>query len=420
MQDLKRFQTFPAFLMLVSNIVRAGSQWVLVWFFAFLGGPGVVGEYTLALAIATPIFIAFEMSLRNVIVTLRRSIAFTTFLLVRAVAAVLALALLICIAGTSGKLFFILLLMGLIKTADSALDLSYGALQKHGDILRIALTSLLNSSVSVATGIIAYWFTRSMELSLVGSLIGSVLTAALVFMPVFRAERLAGPPGGARRADLVSILRAGIPSGLAFAAASLLTYLPIYFLGFAADIRQLGVFAVLAYFPTFATLFYSSVQQSTLHSFVFHYKTGGNQPLTKYAFRLGLPLLLCGILSGVLTLVYGGSFVAAVYGNEFSLTTQELLPIAVSMMLLPAIFVPGAVLLTKNLYGVQFVIGVVSLLLTAIIGVVSGPILSVATAGILFLIGTSTRAVLGVAAGWYALSDKSTTSAKRLKQKDPI
>jgi hypothetical protein len=90
------------------------------------------------------------------------------------------------------------------------------------------------------------------------------------------------------------------------------------------------------------------------------------------------------------------------------------------MMLLPAIFVSGAVLLTKNLYGLQFVIGIVSLLLTAISGIVSIPVLDVATAGMLFFIGTIIRAVLGVAAAWYALSNKSSTSPQRLEQRELV
>lgn len=406
MQDLKRFQTIPAVLMLLSNIVRAGSQWVLVWIFALLGGPGVVGEYTLAIAIATPIFIAFEMSLRNVIVTLRRPIAFVRFWLVRGVAAALALVVLVAVAGISRSQFYVLLLVGLIKVADSVLDLSYGALQKRGEILRIALTSLLNSVVTVAIGVVAYWVTHSIELSLVGSLIGSVLTATLVFAPVLRSERAGGLVAGPRWNEVGAIIRAGIPSGLAFASISLLTYMPIYFLGATADLDQVGLFAVLAYFPTFANLLYGSVQQSTLHSYVYHYSNAGNRALLKYALLQGWPLLICGIVSGIVTFLLGRDLVMILYGKGFSLAFGEILPIAIAMTLLPVIFVSGAVLLTKNLYTFQFVIGVISLLLTVAVGLVLAPI-DVADAGMVLLVGTGSRAMLGAASAWYALSQES-------------
>jgi O-antigen/teichoic acid export membrane protein len=407
-QDLKRFQTLPAVLMLISNIARAGSQWILVWFYALLGGTSIVGEYTLALALATPIFIAFEMSLRNVFVTLHRPIPFATYLTVRLFAGLVAFSLLLALAGAVSVSFGVLVVIGLIKTADSLLDLSYGSLQKRAQITRIAWTSLLNSALSVSIGMSVYWLTRSIELSLIGSLIGSVSTAALVFAPVFRRERNDDARKVVTRADLKGILRAGVPSGLAFASVSLLTYLPIYFLGFSSGLNQVGIFAVVAYFLIFANLFYSSVQQTTLHSFVFHQKAGGNRSLLRYALRIGLSLLACGIVSGALTVAYGAEFITAVYGPDFYVSTRELLPIGVSMILLPAIHVSGAILLTKNQYGVQLVIGSVSLGLSAIVGVLSATNSSIETAGMLVLVGTSARAVLGIAAAGIVLKRPAT------------
>lgn len=422
MQDLTltRFQKLPASLLLLSNIIRAGSQWVLVWFYALFGGTEAVGVYMLALAIATPLFIAFDMSLRNVYVTLHQPIAFARYLVVRVSACVVALALLLSLTGFTSSSFSILLLVGLIKVADSVLDLAYGALQRKGRLTNIALTSLLNSTVSVAVGAVAYWWTRSIQLSLVGSLIGSVLTAMIVVIPVFRDERV---PSSYRpfRLDIPGIIRAGVPSGLAFASVSLLTYLPIYFLGATASKSQVGVFAVLAYFSTFANLFYGSVQQSTLHTFVFHYGEGGDARLLQYAIRLNLPLTLVGVVSGTLTFVYGNGFVTLIYGHEFSLTQDELWPVAVSLMLLPAIYVPGGILLTKNLYGLQLIIGFVSLAASAAVGIAMYGSFNLKAASILILVGTGCRALLGLATAAFATQDKAgRQTAKSVDRRNSI
>lgn len=409
--DRARFQKLPALLVLISNIARAGSQWVLVWVYAILGGSVAVGEYSLALAIATPIFIAAEMSLRNVYVTLHRPIAFSTYVLVRTISCAVALTLLVLASGLNVISVAVLLLVGLIKTVDSVLDLSYGVLQKEGMLARIALTSLLNSGLTVLIGVVAYRSTRSIELSLVGSLIGSVCTAAIVVIPVARARREPKLRRGEVWPGIRGVLHAGIPSGLAFASVSLLTYLPVYFLSAVAGKEQIGVFAVLAYFPIFANLFYSSVQQSTLHTFVASHGTGGNTELRGYALRIGRPLILCGLVSGILTMSYGNQFVTAVYGDQFSLEPEEIWPVAVSLVLLPLIYVSGAVLLTKNLYRMQFAIGSISLALSVGVGLLSLNRFDLSTASLLVLIGTGCRGLLGWAAATYSLRKRESGRA---------
>lgn len=418
-------QALPAALMFVSNLVRAGAQWLLVWVYALLGGPEVVGQYSLALAIVSPVFILGEMSLRNVIVTLRREVAFLTFLMVRSASIAVALAILLLIAGLSGSLFTVLVVLSLVRAADSVLDLSFGALQKRGEITRIALVSLLNSTVTACLGVLAFWLTESIALSLVGSLVGSVVTALLVVMPVLRSERRLTGTTVPRQHELGSIFKAGIPSGLAFASVSLLTYLPLYFLGGAGNLSDLGVFAALGYFVSFANLFYSSVQQSTLHTYVKTFAVGGRAHLFRYAWKNQMiPLAACGLASGLLTMLLGNLFMVSVYGPEFALTGQELAPVAVSMALLPLIYVSGAILLTRNLYLAQFVIGLIALCAALSFGLTSNSMVSIEVAGMILLVGTAARAILGVMTASIALVTNPQKSPKgsspKLKRRNRV
>ena len=401
----------PALLILISNVARAGSQWVLIWLYAFLGGAAAVGEYSLALAVATPIFIASEMSLRNVYVTLRRPIAFTSYLIVRVVSTSVALATALALAGIGVVSLAVLVVIALIKAADSIADLSYGVLQKEGRLTSIALNSIANSVFTVLFGVCIYWASRSIELSLIGSLAASAVSAAIVFGPVFRRrpgiDRTPGAPVGVIR----DILRAGVPSGLAFASVSLLTYVPVYFLGVVAGKQAVGTFAVLAYFLVFANLFYASVQQSTLHSFVAAQLTSGTSGLFRYALRIGRVLILFGALSGALVLAFGAQFLLLIYGDEFSLSQAEIMPIAASLVLIPLTYISGAVLLTKNLYSVQLVIGLLSLGATVGIGFAIVEDFDLAAAGVLVLVGTALRGVLGASAAAFVICSNWRDSA---------
>ncbi|MET3769736.1 O-antigen/teichoic acid export membrane protein [Marisediminicola sp. UYEF4] len=406
MLDRAWLKNWPALLVLVSNIARAASQWILVWCYALLGGSSAVGEFSLALAIVTPIFIASEMSLRNVYVTLHREIAFTSYVLVRSVSTMFALGVAVAISGWSFVSMELVLLLALIKAADSVADLSYAALQKEGRLASIATSSIANSFLTVLVGVSAYWATRSIELSLLGSLLASVAVAGAVFVPVLRRRPGASTPGISTGGSYRGILHAGLPSGLAFASVSLLTYVPFYFLGLTAGIDQVGSFAVLAYFLVFANLFYASVQQSTLHSFVASFISHGKTGLLRYAVRIGWPLAWCGILSGTAVLFAGAPLIELLYGAEFTLTAGEVWPIAVALALLPLTYVSGAVLLTRNLYTVQFAIGLVSLLATVGIGVSQTEGFSLTTAGLLVLAGTTFRGVLGITAAAVVLAPR--------------
>lgn len=395
-------------LILFSNVARAGSQWVLLWFFAIVGGPHVVGEYSIALAVSTPIFIVLDMSIRNVFVTLQARVHFLTYLRLRLLTSVIAFSILLVLAYVVATPPGVLLLIGAIKAVDSILELAYGVLQKKSDLLRIAWTSLLNSGLTVAMGVAVFALSNSVELALVGSLAGSVITGVLVLLPILASEqkkpRIKGDSSG-----LGSVVRAGIPSGLAYASVSLLTYLPVYFLSATETTGAVGIFAVVAYFPVFANLLFASVQQVTLNNFVMSHEQEGERGLRKYSVRIFVPLFIVGLILGALTYVFGGPFIVSVFGPEFAVNQTILLPVAASLGILPVVYVSGAILLTKNRYTTQFIAGALALGVSAIIATLSVDDFDLQTAASLIFAGTASRALFaGLAAIWHLL--RSSTS----------
>jgi O-antigen/teichoic acid export membrane protein len=207
---------------------------------------------------------------------------------------------------------------------------------------------------------------------------------------------VSGDTGDARR-----ILEAGFPAGAAFAAVTLLTYLPVYVLGLSAGTDAVGVFSLLAYFITFANLFYNSVQQSTLHKYVARYATGGAAAVTEYARRLAPPLFLAGLASGVFVYLFAGPILHGLYGPEFALSASDVLPIALTLVVLPGCYVAGPTLMTANRYGVQLGINVTSLAIAVTAALAMLPGFDVASAGQLLLIGTACRAVGGLLAAYW-------------------
>jgi O-antigen/teichoic acid export membrane protein len=391
-------------VLLLANLMRAISQWTFVWLAAQFGGAEIVGQYALALAIVTPVFIAADLSLRNVYVSLRRSVSFGSVLLVRLAFGALALAVL-AILGILGAVDpAVLLILGLIRFTDSVLDLCYGWLQRQGRIVRIGWTSILNSVVTIIIGSALYAWSGELVIALAGSLAGSLITTALVFTGVARAAAGTTPaPRDEIAAGAGAVIRAGVPSGLAFASVSLLTYTPLYLLGISRGDEQVGQFAVIAYFAVLANLVLGSIQQATLHDYVTAFRDGGDERLRRTALRNALPLVVVGLACFAVTLVLGAPVIQALYGAAFTPSLADLLPVALSVAILPVVVAAGQVLLTKNRYGLQLAIGAISLTVAIAAGLAMLPGFSVAAAGWVLMAGTVSRAVLGAAAASYAI-----------------
>jgi polysaccharide pyruvyl transferase WcaK-like protein/O-antigen/teichoic acid export membrane protein len=389
-----------ALALVASNFVRAGSQWVLVWFVAVLGGADVVGDYSIALAVATPIFIVFELSLRNVYVTLANTPPFRSFAHIRLVTSIVALAVLALAIQFDYAPAGILLVVGLIKVVDSLADLAYGPLQKGAQLAFIAWTSLVNSAVSLILAAVLFRLYGDLVLALYGSLFGSILVTCIVFAKLRRVSVAA--PAITTAANVWTVIRAGIPAGLAYASVSVLTYLPVYFLSRDQSASDVGVFAVLAYFVVFANLLYASVQQATLHNFVNALAADGRKGLLKYAGRIAAPLIAVGALGGAVTYLVGAEFIVAVFGEQFEARPDVLLPLAISIMVLPVVYICGVILLVRNMYPMQLATGVVTLVATAAIGLTFDEF-TIQSAAVLVLIGTCIRAGLGLAAATWSI-----------------
>lgn len=390
--------------LLLANVVRALSQWVLVVLTAQLGGAEVVGRYSLALAIAAPVFIVFDLSMRNVYVTLHRTIPFRTYLLVRLAFGSLAVVTLALVGALGAVDAALLVIIGLLRFTDAVLDLCYGSLQKGGFNLAIARSSLINSSVSILLSAVLYISTRDLVIALAGSLAGSLATTAFVFARVTgSAHDSVRHETGTLWKEVGLIARAGIPSGLAFASVSLLTYTPIYLLGIARDDEQIGLFAVLAYFPVLANLVFGSIQQATLHDYVRARYEGGDPQLRRLALRRAAVLLILGFASSLATIALGVPVLRLIYGPEFTVTFAEILPIGISLLFLPVIFAAAPVLLSKNLYGLQLGVGIASLAVCVALGLSTLSDFTLVTAGWVVVAGSASRAILGSIAATYSL-----------------
>lgn len=246
--------------MLAGTVGFTGSQWLLLALFARLGSAGVVGDYSLALAIVTPVFLLFSLNLRSALVTETEPLgSFDDYARLRTV--MLLFASLFSLLATraiypSTFVLGVVLLACAIKVADLASDLIYGLLQAGAAMDRIGKSRLLQAGLQASAGGITFALSGSLLLSL-----AAIASASFGTFVVYdlKSRRLAitsmeAPPSSPRRPSAAVLAMRTAPLGLATAVDALSIATPRFYLESAVGREAVGQFAVVAYLVTAQSL----------------------------------------------------------------------------------------------------------------------------------------------------------------------
>ncbi|RKR76130.1 lipopolysaccharide biosynthesis protein [Frondihabitans australicus] len=255
----------PVFLMAASASRYAAQLGVLVIVVRVFGS-GAAGEYALALAVTAPGFIVLDLGLRDVRLTLHRPIPASRYLALRAAASgtVLLVTVVIAVAvapATAG----IVAAVSLQKVVDAFTDLRSGFLQADR---RAGLIPALTAGTA-ACQLAAVGVSTLVHATLVQTLLASATMSAVVLVALGLVLRSPGTrdnarPASSRLADWRTLLRAGLPTGLASGLVTLLTAIPQYVLAAHASPTDLSVLSVHLYLIVALQVVASALAQSWL------------------------------------------------------------------------------------------------------------------------------------------------------------
>lgn len=380
--------------LLIGNVGRAATQALLLWIFADRGGAAHAGDFALALAILSPVFMLAEFGLRNVYQTLHERPAFWKFLAVRAVGAAVAFAFGIAaalfIAGAPPLL--VMVSLASIKFADSILDILKAWLLAEGRYQDAATTTWINVALTLLLVAGALLTGQSAPVAAFASAAASALVAIPLCFVVLRAEATR------QHADIVTgiggMLRAGTRLGLAQFVISVVAYVPVFYLSVTGTAAVIGVFAACQYAVTLTNLVFSTMQQISLRELRATWLDGGSNALRRVAQKHWL--LTVGAAAGIgAAFVVGLPFVLpVVFGGEFQVTALQVLPLGLAMAALGADYVADSLLMAANRYGRRLVLAAVSLAVAVVVALVLGAPGTVADAAIIMAASYATRAVM--------------------------
>jgi O-antigen/teichoic acid export membrane protein len=249
-----------------ANLVYALCQFGMLSALAKLGNPSVVGQYALALAVVTPLFMLSNLQLRGVQSTdARNEYEFADYFTLRCLSTLLAVLVIAGVVifahyGRSTKL--VILLVAAAKAIETFSDVIAGHLQKFELLDQVARALMLRGLASVTTFTIAFWITRNLVIS---SATLAVTWLVVIGLYDFRVvSRLLQKRVFIRFS--FSVLRRlawlSLPLGLVMALISLNTNIPRYLLESRLGTAELGIFASMAYLITVMNLIVSALGQS--------------------------------------------------------------------------------------------------------------------------------------------------------------
>jgi O-antigen/teichoic acid export membrane protein len=322
----------------LGNVAYVGCQWAILVLLARLGSPEMVGRFALGLAIAAPIMLFANLSLRTVqAAQTSQAYAFEDYLGLRIVTAALGLLGIATVAlgmGYHDEAVWVIVAVGIAKTAEAVSDIIYGLLQRHERMDVIARSMMAKGALSAAC--------TAAALALAGTALAATLALAAAWTTVLLCYDL---PQGAR---LLRSLRPGgrtteptgrwvavprprfapstlrrlawlaLPLGATTMLASLNANIPRYVIERYHGERELGIFAALAYLMVAGNTVIGALAQAALPKLSQSYAQARMGELK----ALTLKLVGCGAgvgLAGTAIAVVGGrSLLTLLYGPEYA------------------------------------------------------------------------------------------------------
>jgi O-antigen/teichoic acid export membrane protein len=325
---------------ITGNTVYSGCQWVVIIILAKFVSTQIVGFYSLALAVTTPVILLSQLSLRIVQATdARRGVAFNTYFSLRFYLTALALAAIVIISWAVGKeaaAILIIIMIGAAKSSESISDVCYGLFMQHERMDLMGKSLVIRSVISLGVFFMLVYFMRNAIIGLLGLTLVWVGMFFAYDMPNVRRldqpERPAadyGPPENSvsgpglfiPRWDLPEfsgVFILSLPMGLTNVLETLTIYMPRYAIAYYLGESPLGIFTALSYLLLAISLVVSSAVVATVPRLAQYYARGMKRDFAKLLVMLFILIsTVCSSLM-VVVLVFGQEIISFIYTEQYA------------------------------------------------------------------------------------------------------
>ena len=289
---------------LSGNVVYAACQWGMVIALAKLGNSFMVGQFSLGLAITTPVLMFTNLQLRAVQATdAKRQHSFGEYLGLRVITTLVAIALIAAIAGLGGyerETALVILAVGLMKSIESLSDVFYGLFQLNDHLEQTGRSMMIRGFFSVIGLSAGLYLTKSLVWGI--ALLAGVWLGVLIGFDARRGLRFAAATrgrtaiAGNKRWHRVwpmfcrdrqwKLVRLTLPLGIVMTLVALNLNMPRYFIHARFGEHQLGIFSAMAYTTVVVATFADALGHATIPRMSRLYAIGNHAAFRSSLLRL--------------------------------------------------------------------------------------------------------------------------------------
>ncbi len=296
------------------NAVNGVSQWAILALIAKLSSAELLGQYALAVAVATPVAMLAHLNLRSVLATdVRDENPFADYLRVRVwvgLAGLIVTSLIGIFWKPLWPVGITIVLAGASLAVESFQDLFHAVMQRRERLDLVARSMILRAVLSVVLvgGFLLVY--PNATAAAAGVLSGRLLTFLLFDLPQAR-------PGPSEVQAPMSVLRAAVPLGLTLMLVSLTATVPRYVVEHTLGDAVLGTFVAINSFVTVGSVIMNALGQSATTRLARAFASGDFGVFRSVALRLTGLAAAVGLGGALLAHLAGGFFLSLVYRPEF-------------------------------------------------------------------------------------------------------
>ncbi len=301
------------------NLAFAAAQWAALSLIARLGSAEMLGEYALALAVATPVSMFSHLQLRAVLATdMERRHPFGDYLAVRVgtvglgIAAIAGIAML---GGYAGPVAAVMVAAGVVLGVDNLSDVYYAAMQRRERMDQIAGSTAARAALSVAGLGAALWLTYSLPAAVAAQAAGRIAVLLAYDRPVGSAGESMATSGLRAQAG---ILWVALPLGAVLMLLSLAASLPRYAIEHSLGMAALGKFAAPASFMGVGATVVNALGQAATPRLARYFSQGNLAGFRRLAWQYTGIAFLLGVAGIAVALAMGRWALGLLYGQAYA------------------------------------------------------------------------------------------------------
>jgi O-antigen/teichoic acid export membrane protein len=311
----------------LGNCVYAACQLAILTVLAKLGKPETVGQFSLALAVAAPVFMLTNLQLSAVQSTdCRRDFQFGHYLGLRLICSTFAFTIICALASRyRAEAAIIIVIVGLAKTFESISDVTWGTMQLHKRMDRLAISMFLKGPLSLAALATGLLLGGSLLWSVIGLLCVWALLLPLVDAQNVRhvlqsesssTERSMWPRW--QRKKLTDLAWLSLPLGLVMLLNSLNYNIPRLLIERHLGERELGIFAAVSCFMIAGNVVIQAMANSANPVLAAHWTANDTRAFVRLLTKQLLLAALLGAGGVLLTIVGGKTLLTLLYRSEYA------------------------------------------------------------------------------------------------------